>query len=476
MRDCMKRVFSFILAVCFVLSLTQIVTFADDESVTIEELQLKYPHGAYWNGGDPESYTLTPCDHHTDCDISGSCGCNSFRGLGIQCLGFAYQLATLVYGGNQYLERTPIYDSSALDELKAGDIIRYRNGTHSIFVTSVDGDIVTFADCNSDHHCVIRWEQTTTKDAIKATFTYLDPAPYAWVSGEGCDCSRAYDGNYKCVTGGSTLNIRSGHGTSHSIIGSIPDGAIVFVSKGNGKWAHVYYNGISGYASMDYLELQHTHAYDLFYEEEHPHKEFYQCECGDWYYTGDLIETEECGSCRAEICKRNGHIYDNDCDTTCDFCGDKREVFHFFDNACDADCNECGELREVEEHVYDNACDKACNECSTERETTHVYDNSCDDECNECLELREASEHQYDDDHDAECNECGFTREVPIPGDVNGDKAVSNKDLSLLRQYLNGWDVEIDLSASDVNADGVVSNKDLSLLRQFLNGWDVVLK
>ena len=162
MRDCMKRILSYILVFCIVLSVAQFVAVADSATVTIEELMEKYPHGTYWNGGDPETYTLTPCDHHTDCDISGSCGCNTFRGWGIQWLGFAYQLATLIYGGDQYLERTPIYNSAAIDDLKAGDIVRYRNGTHSIFITSVDGDVVTFADCNSDHHCVIRWGQTTS--------------------------------------------------------------------------------------------------------------------------------------------------------------------------------------------------------------------------------------------------------------------------------------------------------------------------
>ena len=267
---------------------------------------------------------------------------------------------------------------------------------------------------------------------------------------------------------------------------------------GNGKWAHVYYNGINGYASMDYLELQHSHSYVLLYEEEHPHKEFYKCECGDWYYTGDLIETEECGSCRAEICQRNGHIFDNDCDTTCDFCGDKREITHAYDNDCDSECNVCFEVREIGEHLYDNDCDVDCNECGNLRETEHIYDNDCDSECNicketrevgehlyyngcdtdcnECGEPREVGEHIYDNEHDADCNECGFLREACIPGDANSDGIVNNKDLSLLRQYLNEWDVEIDPLACDVTDDGIVNNKDYTTLRQFLNGWDVVLK
>ena len=63
-----------------------------------------------------------------------------------------------------------------------------------------------------------------------------------------------------------------------------------------------------------------------------------------------------------------------------------------------------------------------------------------------------------------------------IPGDVNGDGEVNNKDLGVLRRFLNDWDVEIDELASDVNRDGEVNNKDLGILRRYLNDWDVELK
>ena len=60
-----------------------------------------------------------------------------------------------------------------------------------------------------------------------------------------------------------------------------------------------------------------------------------------------------------------------------------------------------------------------------------------------------------------------------IPGDGNGDGKVNNRDLGLLQQYLNEWDVEIDLTVMDVNRDERVNNRDLGLLQQYLNGWDV---
>lgn len=65
---------------------------------------------------------------------------------------------------------------------------------------------------------------------------------------------------------------------------------------------------------------------------------------------------------------------------------------------------------------------------------------------------------------------------VAKSGDVNCDGEVNNKDLALLMQYLNDWDVEILLTAADVNADEDVNNKDYALLMQYLNDWDVELK
>ena len=62
-----------------------------------------------------------------------------------------------------------------------------------------------------------------------------------------------------------------------------------------------------------------------------------------------------------------------------------------------------------------------------------------------------------------------------LPGDVNADGVLNNKDLGLLQRYLNGWDVDIDLRAAEVTADGQLNNKDLGMLQRYLNGWDVEL-
>lgn len=91
---------------------------------------------------------------------------------------------------------------------------------------------------------------------------YLPGTSYTYESSsnsDSCNCSDSYAGNYTC-TSNSTLNIRSGHGSGYSVIGSIPSGATVYVSKADGSWAHVSYNEVNGYASMQYLsKIPDTH-------------------------------------------------------------------------------------------------------------------------------------------------------------------------------------------------------------------------
>ena len=157
------------------------VAAAEAQPMSLAELQEKYPHGAYWNHteGGNEDYTWDPCTHHTgNCSYNGTCGCNTYRNKSIQCMGFAYQLAALAYADDPYTQRTANYDEAALDTLKAGDIVRYRHNGHSIFVTAVEGDTVTYADCNSDRSCGIRWNSTVSKSTLRSSFTYVKAAPY----------------------------------------------------------------------------------------------------------------------------------------------------------------------------------------------------------------------------------------------------------------------------------------------------------
>ena len=64
----------------------------------------------------------------------------------------------------------------------------------------------------------------------------------------------------------------------------------------------------------------------------------------------------------------------------------------------------------------------------------------------------------------------------PTPGDVNRDGAINMKDIVLVQQYINHWDVSIVERAADVNDDGDINMKDLVILQQYINGWEVELK
>lgn len=69
-----------------------------------------------------------------------------------------------------------------------------------------------------------------------------------------CGCSSSYAGTYTTKNVTSYLNIRVEHSAASESIGRIPPNAIIPVSYGNGQWAHVTYDGISGYANMDYMQ------------------------------------------------------------------------------------------------------------------------------------------------------------------------------------------------------------------------------
>ena len=149
------------------------------------------------------------------------------------------------------------------------------------------------------------------------------------------------------------------------------------------------------------------------------------------------------------------HVYDSDCDRSCNVCGALRVTNHNYTSAVTTEpsctvegvrtytCSICGDSYtesiatlnhdwtdatcitpktcatcgttegELLDHTYDNACDADCNVCSATREVgDHVYDNACDADCNICSATREVGDHVYDNACDAACNECGATRQV----------------------------------------------------------------
>ena len=58
----------------------------------------------------------------------------------------------------------------------------------------------------------------------------------------------------KVVNISSSLNIRSGAGTGHSIVGTLHNGATVNIVEKSGDWYHISHNGVNGYVSAQYLQ------------------------------------------------------------------------------------------------------------------------------------------------------------------------------------------------------------------------------
>ena len=87
----------------------------------------------------------------------------------------------------------------------------------------------------------------TTVAATAATTTTAAPATAA----PAVD----YSGTYATKGVTTFINIRSGKGTQYAAIGKIPAHADnIKVLDGDGKWAHIEYNGVTGYCSMDYIQ------------------------------------------------------------------------------------------------------------------------------------------------------------------------------------------------------------------------------
>lgn len=82
-----------------------------------------------------------------------------------------------------------------------------------------------------------------------------------------------------------------------------------------------------------------------------------------------------------------------------------------------------------------------------------------------------SAEHSYGDDEI--CDICGYKERVL--GDIDGTGVVDLTDVTVISQYIAGWNVDCNSAALDVNSDGAVNLKDLVLLAQYVAGWDVVL-
>ena len=416
----MKRRVAFVLCLVLLVAMLPLGgASAEAQALTLGQLKAKYPQGAYWNHtkGGSEDYTWNPCTHHTgNCTYNGSCGCNTYKNVAIQCMGFAYQLASLAYGCDPRAEWATNRKTAALDTLKAGDIVRYRGNTHSIFVTAVEGETVTFADVNWDGHCGIRWNATVTKATLKASFTYVKSAPYALAPepaltvsyhGGGGSIDNAVVGHTYRVLSTNGINMRADAGTDQAKVSALPHGTVFTVAVGDTKeasgyiWGKTTYDGKTGWVVIsDFVEK----AGDLW--------------GGEWTLSDGLV-------CRGGTPLTDTFLLGEPMAAlwTPEEMGLYREGHRF------AGWNTAADGSGV---TY--AAGMLPEELWADGDTVTLY--------------------------------AMWT--LIVPGDADGDGRLSNRDLGLLQQWLNGWEVTL-ADEADINGDGALNNKDLGLLQRALN-------
>ena len=155
-------------------------------------------------------------------------------------------------------------------------IVLYCSGVpHAVFLMDYEGDVFYCAETVKGYSGErIALEDSWLGDVYGSQSRVLaNVTSYWYVSSYEskvetvCICREDLAGVYKVTTETADLLIRAGHGTGYSVMGYIPAGSEVTVTKASGTadsdWAHVTYNGISGYSSMRYLEkIDAAHVYE----------------------------------------------------------------------------------------------------------------------------------------------------------------------------------------------------------------------
>ena len=100
-----------------------------------------------------------------------------------QCYGFACQMLYDIFGIKYYASGFVNRADYSMGTIYAGDIIRTRGNTHSIFVTRVTSTGYYICDGNWDHNNGVRWDAFYTKAEMAETFTYKIHVPGNYLTG-----------------------------------------------------------------------------------------------------------------------------------------------------------------------------------------------------------------------------------------------------------------------------------------------------
>ena len=268
----MKRLLLLLLTLVLLLSVLQpgfvLASAAAETPQVLLDLMKKFPHHAYWNHvgspiNNPDGVTDSPCPNHIGCSWQeGACTCNSFL-QAIQCMGFAFKAAYDIVGTNprQWEQRTELEP----EKLRVGDVIRYRGNRHSLCVTGVKGNRISFVDCNWYPLCQIRWDSMDLDEMPSFSYVLHDPKnhlknknlsfyqsmvdnPTAYLEG------RVHHEETWSTT--AVMNLRKRTSTESEILDQLPYGITFVVTdkkENNGYlWGKTTYAGTEGWVALDH--------------------------------------------------------------------------------------------------------------------------------------------------------------------------------------------------------------------------------
>ena len=247
---------------------------SDDTMSVLASLVKKYPAGKYWNHmgssqNSPETVTNTPCSSHRGCSwTEGACSCNSFD-KAIQCMGYAHKIAYDITGESPRSKFTKSTKLS-VDNLRVGDVIRFRNDGHSICVTGINGSQISFTDCNWDYKCGIRWGVMDISYIKNRGFTYVlhlagnerkNTDLYFFDHPDDYEVEEESPAEAEIwKMSDSNLNVRAKASTDAARVGSIPAGSTFYVTEkvhsDKYLWGYVYCGNVKGWAALNYSEYQ----------------------------------------------------------------------------------------------------------------------------------------------------------------------------------------------------------------------------
>lgn len=155
-----KKTATLIISVVFAVSLFTVTSYATvpTASVMRERINSARATSQFREGAIYDLYVCPRCGY-----------------TAIQCYGFSTALTDYLFGGDECTHKWPTHRN--IDLLCVGDIVRINNDTHSIVITDINGDTITYVDGNGNYDLKVHWDHTISRSALAGKMTYIRSNP-----------------------------------------------------------------------------------------------------------------------------------------------------------------------------------------------------------------------------------------------------------------------------------------------------------